>query len=249
MGETEENKMKRLWVPKGKKIPNFWSVSRYNVWRGCAYQYMLQSILKIYGPKSRAMERGISIHKLFEELLKGNIQGMPNELSKLGKEIKMLSRHDSNPEKDWTLTEDFQKTHPKDWSGAWLRAKLDAHVYHDDEAELDIIDLKTGQVNIAQAQMDLYAGMSQFYYPDASKVRVELWFCDHGEIEGQDYTPRDVKLLWNKWVKRAKAMLSDRKWEPNPGRACNKYGGCPMRSDKMLENGEPGPCNFWKKVE
>ncbi len=240
--------MKRLWPAKNKKIPNFWSVSRYNVWRGCAYQYMLQSIMKIYGPKSRAMERGIAIHKLFEEKLKGNITGMPNELEKLKKEINLLANYGGNPEKDWTLTKDFEQTYPTDWSGAWLRAKLDAHAYFPEDEELTIIDLKTGQVNIAQSQMDLYAGMSQFYYPEAEKIRVELWFCDHGEIEGQDYTPKEVRLLWKKWVKRATAMLSDRRWDPNPGTACNKYGGCPMRSDRKLQDGSPGPCNYWKKI-
>lgn len=194
------------------------------------------------------MERGIRIHKLFEELLKGNIHGMPDELSPLAKEIKNLAKLGGNPEKDWTLTEDCKHTHPKDWNGAWLRAKLDAHNYWDDDKELLIVDLKTGRFNIAQAQMDLYAGMSQFYYPEAETIHVELWFSDQGEIHQQEYTPRDAKDLWKRWVKRAKDMLGDRKWLPSPGPACNKYGGCPMRSDKKLLNGEPGPCHFWKKI-
>ena len=248
MGETEESEVKLLKPKRGTKIPNFWSISRYNVWRGCAYQYMLQNIMKFYGPKSRAMERGIHIHKLFEHLLLGKVTGLPDELKKLAPEIRQIKKFGGNPEKDWTLTKDCKQTYPTDWDHAWLRSKLDAHHYFEDEQELIIVDLKTGQVNIAQAQMDLYAAMSQFYYPDAKKIRVELWFCDHGEVEGDDYSPADVKRLWKKWVKRATDMLQDREWLPNPGPACRKYGGCPMRSDKKLENGEPGPCNEWKKV-
>lgn len=241
--------MKRVRVPKDTRIPNFWSISRYNKWRGCAYQYLLESILKYRAPKNRAMDRGIRIHKLFEEKLKGNVTGMPDDLAGLKKEINNLAKLGGNPEMDWTLTEDLQHTHPRDWKGAWLRAKLDAHHYFEDDDELLIVDLKTGRVNIAQAQMDLYAAMSQFYYPEAKSIRVELWFSDHGEIEGQDYTPKDSRELWDRWVKRAKAMLSDRKWPSNPGAACQKYGGCPMRSDKKLENGRPGPCHEWKKAK
>ena len=247
--------MKRVRIPKNTKFPNFWSLSRYGKWRGCAYQYLLESVLKgpdrrpkYKAPPSRAMERGIAIHAKLEELLKGNIQGMPDELEKLKKEINNLRKAGAIPEAPWTLTEDFQKTHPKDWKGAWLRAKIDAHQFFEDDSELLIVDLKTGRVNIAQAQMDLYAAMSQFYYPEAENIRVELWFSDAGEIEGQDYSPKEAQDLWKRWVKRAKDMLSDRKFVPSPGPACNKYGGCPMRSDKQLEDGRPGPCNFWKKA-
>lgn len=248
--------MKRVRIPKWTKIPNFWSISRYNKWRGCAYQYLLESILKGRDRKplyratpGRAMERGISIHKQFEEVLKGNVTGMPDSLSKLRREIKNLAMYGGSPEESWTLTEDFQKTHPKDWKGAWLRAKVDAHHYFEKEKELLIVDLKTGRVNIAQSQMDLYAGMSQFYYPDAESISVELWFSDAGEVESSHYTPRDCRDLWTRWVKRAKRMLSDRKWVATPGEACKKYGGCPMRSDKTLENGRPGPCHEWKKAK
>ena len=240
--------MKRIRVPKGTRIPNFWSLSRYNKWRGCAYQYLLESILKYRGPSSRAMERGIAIHAKMEELLKGNITGMPDELSKLGKEIKNLMKHKAIPEAPWTLTEEFEQTYATNWNKAWLRAKIDAHQYFEDDGELLIVDLKTGQVNIAQAQMDLYAAMSQFYYPEAENIRVELWFSDAGEIEGKDYTPKEAKEHWTRWVKRAKDMLADRKWIASPGSACMKYGGCPMRSDKKLENGRPGPCHEWKKA-
>lgn len=241
--------MKRVRIPRGTKIPNFWSLSRYNKWRGCAYQYLLESILKYRAPPSRAMERGIAIHSKFEHLLLGNVTGMPDELSSLGKEIKNLLRAKAIPEAPWTLTEDLKKTHPKDWKGAWLRAKIDAHVYFEDDGELLIVDLKTGRFNVAQAQMDLYAAMSQFYYPVVKNIRVELWFSDQGEIHGGDYSLQEAKDLWKRWVKRAKDMLSDRKFIPSPGPACKKYGGCPMRSDKKLVDGRPGPCEFWKKVK
>ena len=241
--------MARKLTARGKRIPQYWSVSAYNNWRSCAYKYMLEKVHRLRGPASSAMERGIRIHKLFEELLKGNITGMPDELKSLKKEILNLKKYGGSPEESWTLTKDLKHTHPTDWKGAWLRAKLDAHVYWEDHGELLIVDLKTGRFNIAQSQMDLYAAMAQFYYPELKSVRVELWFTDQGEIHGQDYTPRQCKELWIRWTKRADKMLSDKKFAPNPGEACKKYGGCPMRSDKTLNNGRPGPCKEWKKAK
>jgi hypothetical protein len=240
--------MKRIKPKRGQKFPNFWSVSRYSKWRGCAYQYLLESVLKYKAPPGRAMERGIAIHAKMEQMLKGKIKGMPDELSALRTELKNLMREKALAEEEWTLTQDFKKTYATDWNGAWVRAKLDAHKYWDKMKELLIVDLKTGRFNVAQAQMDLYAGMSPYYYPEAETVRVELWFSDTGEIHGQDYTPDECAVLWERWVKRANDMLSDREFKPNPGAACKKYGGCPMRSDKKLANGEPGPCHEWKRT-
>jgi hypothetical protein len=192
------------------------------------------------------MERGTRIHKLFEELLKGNITGMPDDLKKLSKEIRNLAKLGGNPEQDWTLTKDLKHTHAKDWGGAWLRAKLDAHHYWPDFEELLIIDLKTGRLNIAQAQMDLYAAMSPFYYPDAQEITVELWFSDQGEIESQHYTPKRCRELWKRWMKRSADMLKDRKFLASPDKI--KCDRCPMKSTKTLEDGRPGPCHEWKKT-
>lgn len=231
---------------KGKKVPAYWSVSGYNNWRECAYRYMLQKVWKFRSPAHPAMERGIRIHKLFEELLKGNVTGMPDELVKLKKEILNLKKHGGNPEEPWTLTKDLQHTYPTDWNGAWLRAKLDAHHYWEDEAELLIVDLKTGRLKITQSQMDLYAAMSPFYYPDAEDITVELWFSDHGEIESRHYTPKECKSLWKRWVKRSSDMLADRKFLASPEKG--KCDRCPMKSNKKLEDGRAGPCHEWKKA-
>lgn len=234
---------KRL-TAKGKKIPQYWSVSSYNKWRECAYRYMLEKIYRFKSKTHPAAERGTRIHKLLEELLLGNVTGMPDDLVKMKKEILNIKKLKADPEVSWTLTKDLQHTHPTDWKGAWLRAKIDIHHYFDDDAELLIVDLKTGRVKIAQAQMDLYAAMAPFYYPDLESVIVELWFSDHGEVEAQEYTLKQCKDLWKRWIKRSDAMLSDRKFLPTVGPQCKR---CPMRSSAKLENGEKGPCHEWKK--
>ena len=234
---------KRVRAKKTTKFPGFWSISRYNTWRDCAYKYLLQHVLKYPQVKHPAMERGIRIHKLLEELLLGNVTGMPDDLKKMQKEIKNIKKLGADPEVSWTLTKDLEHTYPKDWKGAWLRAKIDIHHYFEDDAELLIVDLKTGRVKIAQAQMDLYAAMALFYYPDLERVIVELWFSDHGEVEAQEYSAKQCRDLWKRWLKRADDMLSDRKFLPSPGHVC-RY--CPYKSSKKQPNGEMGPCQEWK---
>lgn len=236
---------KRVKPKRGTRFPKFWSISRYNTWRDCAYKYLLKHVLKYPEAKGAAMERGIRIHSLLEQLLLGKVTGMPDDLKKLKREIMNIKKLGAEPEVSWTLTRDLQQTHPKDWNGAWLRAKVDIHHYFEDDGELLIVDLKTGRLKIAQAQMDLYAAMSQFYYPDAENVIVELWFSDQGEVHSQEYTPRQCKSMWPRWVKRSDDMLQDRKFLPSPGSAC-RY--CPFKSSKKQPNGEMGPCHEWKKA-
>lgn len=236
---------KRLKPKKGTKFPTAWSVSRYNVWRDCAYKYLLKHVLKLPEAMHPAAERGIKIHKLLEELLKGNITGMPDELKKLKPEIMNLKKLNIEPEASWTLTKDFEQTHPRDWDNAWVRAKVDVHHYFEDDLEVLIVDLKTGRLKIAQAQMDLYAALAPYYYPDLESVIVELWFSDHGEVEAQEYTRKQCEDLMKKWVKRSDSMLSDRKFLPSPGSACRF---CAYKSSKKMPNGEMGPCHEWKKT-
>ncbi len=230
-------------IPKGLKIPQFWSVSRYNVWRQCSYKYYLQHIVKVPTPDFPAMVRGIKIHKFFEEVLKKKITGLPDELEKLRKEIMKLKRLGVDPEVNWTITKDLEITHAKDWDHAWCRAKIDAHHYFEEEEELVIIDLKTGRVNLAIAQMELYAWLSRFFYPDAKNIVVELWFSDHGEIETIEYTPKEADRIGKKWMSRVSDMLGDRKFLPSPGDHCSR---CSFRSSLKMPNGEFGPCQAWK---
>ena len=238
--------MARRLTARGKRIPQFWSHSRYATWRDCAYKYLLKHVLKLPEEKSYAMERGIDIHSKFEQVLLGNIRGIPNELKLMKNEILNMKKLEAEPEVSWTLTKELTHTHPKDWNGAWLRAKVDVHFYFEDDEELLIVDLKTGRFKVAQSQMDLYAAMAPFYYPDAKNIIVELWFSDHGEVHSEEYGVRKAKQLWKKWERRAADMLSDRKFIPSPGAAC-RY--CPYKSSKKMPNGEFGPCKEWKKAK
>lgn len=236
--------MARIKIPKGTKFPDFWSVSRYNVWRECARKYLLKHVLKYPEPKHPAAERGIHHHHLLEQYLKGGIRGMPDELKNFKKEINEMKRLGARAEESWTLTKDLKQTHAKDWNNAWLRAKVDIHHFFEDDGTLLIVDYKTGKIKPFTMQKELYAWMGTLYYPQAEKIEVELWFGDQNETDQEEYEAHKARNFRRKWIKRAESMLSDRSFRPSPGSACNY---CPYRSDTTMPNGEKGPCDDWKK--
>lgn len=250
MGKTKEICMK-LTAAKTKGLmgkhrwPTAWSHSRYASWRLCPLAYFLNNICKIPQPPIPAMERGIKIHKLAEEFLKGNIRGMPKELAKFTPELKRLQRLGVIPEAAWNITPTGESCNWNDWNRVWLRAKIDAHHYFEDTGELIVIDFKTGRYNVTKSQMDLYAWLGPYFYPDVQHIVVELWFLDHGETASEEYELSDIKHLNTKWRKRADGLLSARTFEGTPNWTCKR---CPFRSDNVMLNGKKGPCTAWKKA-
>jgi hypothetical protein len=231
-------------LPKKLKLPRFWSLSRYNVWRECARKYVLQHVMKLPVPKHPAMLRGIDTHGKAEAYLKGEVRAVPKEVVAFKKELMKLKKLRATPEVSWTLTEDEKQCSPTDWNRAWLRAKIDAHHYFVEEREALVVDYKTGGLKVTVPQMDLYAAMTPFFFPDVESILVELWFTDHDHIEPRTYDRREAKRLWERWRRRADVMLGDKTFLPSPGTACNY---CPFKSSKKMQNGEFGPCHAWKK--
>ena len=193
------------------------------------------------------MQRGIAIHQLAEQYLKGKISPIPDELANFEQEFKNLKKFNPNPEADWTITERGEQTYSQDWDNAWFRAKIDSHGYFGDERDepntLLIIDFKTGRPKEYVTQSEVYAWVSKIFYPEVEKVEVELWFLDHtgaeatGRAEFDFRKPNRWKELDKKWRERALKMLSDRKFPATPGKHCNY---CPRRTDRG------GTCGAWK---
>jgi hypothetical protein len=205
----------------------------------------LRRMAPIYPPKdSPAMERGTRIHLLQEEYLKGNIQGVPNELRKIAGHLRNAKALEVKPEVSWTITEDLEVTHGTDWDRAWLRAKVDAHYLFEDDMHLSIVDLKTGKVRPNVAQKELYAAISRVVMPKARKISAEMWYSDQGIIDDDtEFTAKEGNALLRKWTARGKKMLSDTSFDATPGEACDR---CAFRSDRVLKNGKPGPCDQWR---
>jgi len=226
-----------------------WSFSRYMDWRACPAKFAYKHLQKLPEPPSPAMARGAEIHKLAEDYTNGKLRTLPKELAlfkdgfaRLRKEkVKMV-------EEQWAFKADWSLTSWNDWSGCWLRVKLDVAYINVDHNALVPIDHKTGKFRDEKneeylLQLDLYgtAGFAQI--PTVDVISPRLWYLDHGrtypdpeqdepEIEFFKKGARDMQ---KKWEARVAPMFRDRTFKPTPGDACRF---CHFRKS----NG--GPCKY-----
>lgn len=227
-----------------KKITS-WSFSRYNVYSQCPKKAYFKFILKLQEPQGAAMKRGEDIHKLAEDYAKGLLSKLPKDLSLFKEEFKALKAQKVKfIEESWTFKSDWSQTKWNDWTGAWLRVKLDAAYINPEHNALVVIDHKTGKYSDYKTaeyeeQLQLYglAGLKQ--HPTVAVVSPRLWYLDHGIIHPSDteieYFRKDEKYLDKLWRDKTKPMLNDTTYKPRPGNACTF---CHYKKD----NG--GPCKF-----
>jgi RecB family exonuclease len=209
-----------------------WSFSRYNTYKKCPQLAKFKFIDKLQEPGSAAMDRGTAIHKLAEDYAKDLTDELAPELSLFKEEFEALKGQKIKfIEESWTFKKDWSQTMWNDWSGAWLRVKLDAAYINIDHNALVVIDHKTGKYNERnnaeyEEQLQLYglAGLKQ--HPTVDIVSPRLWYLDAGVIHPDPakdeivYTREDEKYLDKLWAGKTKAMLSDTTFKPTPGNAC-----------------------------
>lgn len=244
------------------KPTNFtsWSFSRLNAWEVCPLAAKLSLIDKVPQPPrlpDHPMERGDRIHKLAEAYVKGDAPArpFPPELERFKEEfsrLRKLRRKDSElvvVEETWAFRKDWTVTRWDDWSGCWLRVKLDLCEF--DGETVRPIDVKTGkfspQWNLPDylRQVELYALAALIVYADVGpelRVSPRLMYTDAGVVypeagESQVYTPADLPGLKKKWERAAKPMLADRTFKPKPHRFCSS---CHFRKDNKEQGG--GQC-------
>lgn len=205
----------------------------------CPFATKLEVIdrIKDPSPKHPAMQRGIDIHKLAEDYVRGLLTRMPKELKLFAEEFKALKKLKVPIilEQQWAFTKAWKVT---GWFDAdcWLRVMLDAS-YAIEYAEgnvLKCIDYKTGKIRKElqeqyMEQLELYAIAGFAKYADIDIVEGELWYTDEGVLMGAGYEGdenfgvfhrKDFAKLKKKWEKKTKAMLSDTIFAPRPGDAC-----------------------------
>ena len=226
-----------------------WSYSAFKQWSSCPRKYAYERLDKLKPPPSPAAERGVKIHLLAENVVRGKITGMPKNLDKFKDEFRALaSTPGVLPEQDWALTRDWK---PTSWraKNVWLRGKCDVHLYDPEDNHLHIIDHKTGRMYPDhKGQGELYASMGLGFYPELEYVTVEFWYLDQGSLGDSpfEYTRSQVTKLKRRWVQRGETMMKEKDFEARPSKQSCRF--CPFRSDKQLANGEPGPCELWKKT-
>jgi len=150
-------------------------------------------------------------------------------------------------EDNWAFTRAWDETAWNDWTGCWLRIKLDL-AYHEDETTLVIRDWKSGKFRPEKneeyvEQCELYALAALLLHDHIETVKAWLCYTDLGITWGDGsqgeapmvFTRADAPRLKKLWEKRVKAMMADTSFAPKPNNLCRF---CHYRS----ENG--GPCEF-----
>jgi RecB family exonuclease len=221
-----------------------WSFSRYSDYKKCPALAKYKHIDKLKEPGSAAMDRGTAIHKLAEDYTLGKIKALPPELLSFKPEFAAVKKLKSKMvEEQWAYKADWSPAAWNDWSGAWLRVKMDLAFIRDDNT-LVVIDHKTGKFRPEQheayvEQLELYAAAGFVQCPDVLAVEPRLWYIDEGldwpPEDTKPYLAKDAKKLRTTWEKRVKPMLNDTTFAPKPGDACR---WCHFRRS----NG--GPCKF-----
>lgn len=207
------------------------------------------------------MERGNVIHKISEQFVKGETKtaAIPEPLKKFADLFKSLRKEQKkeperfNVETTWAFRADWTDTTWNDWSGCWLRVKVDLSKFTIDKdcITIDVYDWKTGkfspQYNVHQYMMQqhLYGTAALQRFARLYKyviVRPHLVFLDAGEIypplTGDDsvtYIEENKKDMVKEWTNRVKPMLNDSTFKATPGNACK---WCHFKRS----NG--GPCQY-----
>jgi hypothetical protein len=220
-----------------------WSFSRLKSYETCPLKLKLTAIDKLKEPQSPAMARGDGIHKTIEAFIKSGTSGrVPKELEAHAATLKDLrnrykkARDTIVVEDTWAFKSDWTRTTWDDWSGCWLRVKLDVAYVElvGKKPVLRIIDWKSGkfspQFNLQEYldQLDLYGLGALLVNADIPDIEVipQLYYTDAGVVyppEGETkvYTHADFPRLKKAWMARAKPMLNDRQFAPKPNRWCS----------------------------
>lgn len=239
-----------------------WSYSRYSTYKLCPLKAKLAFIDKIKEPPNEAMERGIEIHQMCEDYIKGVSARIPNQLKPFHQLFKGLrdmygkrgrkNAYQMVVEDNWAFAKDWSETHWKDWVGCWVRIKIDCG-HHEDGETLIITDWKTGkfrQDNNADyiEQLELYALAAMLLMPHIKMVKPRLVYLDANTIypepgsaeeETLTYTQEDVPKLKHSWSKRVGPMFKDRTFAPRPNYLCS---WCFYRKSNKKNGG--GQCKY-----
>lgn len=226
-----------------------WSFSRYMDWKKCPAYYKYKNIDKISEPPSPAMARGAAIHKLAEDYTNGKLRTIPKELSLFKEEFKRLKAEKVKMVEDsWAFRADWTETTWNDWTGCWLRVKLDVAYVNVQHNALVPIDHKTGKFREEKndeylLQLDLYGVAGFLKHPTVEVVSPRLWYLDQGRIypdpekgeEEIEFRRADLPKMQKAWGARVKPMFADRTFKPTPGAACTYC---------HYKKGNGGPCRY-----
>jgi len=198
-----------------------WGWSKLETYEQCPQRFKFRYINKLKEPDSPALKRGSIIHKAVENYLNGWNNELPKDIHKVWlPRLKDLKAKSPMTEAAWGVDKKWKPL--PDWfhPDTWLRAKSD--VYYLEEAELNLIDMKTGKFREPSSeQIELYAGTGFSFFPQVTAVNVSFWFLDQNVPPTKTvYTPSELKAVQKMFGKRSEKLYKEKAFEPKPSGLC-----------------------------
>jgi CRISPR/Cas system-associated exonuclease Cas4 (RecB family) len=215
-----------------KPMITAWSYSRLSAWEACPAKAKYKFLDKLPEESSAAASRGLSIHKMAEQWLKGELDSLPVELTliepHLAELVGGLPELQLAFDKQWEETEWFAKN-------AYCRVVFDVVKLEDDVGI--VVDHKTGKQRHDEHtdQLRLYALAAFKKWPQLEMVHAKILYIDDGGTMSMKFRKDKVPSLQAYWDNRAGKMLADDIFSPKPNPGCR---WCSFSKAKG------GPCLF-----
>lgn len=219
--------------PKGTGTLTRWSYSTWSSYEKCPHSVFLKQVERAPEVGDRAaLDRGIAVHKILEDIVKGDkpiealnetTPGKPTKLPTWKPLVEMLLSEGATAEDSLSYTQEWK---PTTWNApdVWLRGKLDARLAG------KVIDYKTGRQYPEHAyQADLYATMEFASNPSLTEVEVSFWYLDEEADRGKAQLNTTFSVAQQAsriaaWEHRTSAMLNDTVFPKRPGMHCRWCG-------------------------
>jgi len=214
-----------------------WSYSRLSSWERCAFAAKCKYVDKLKEPTNDAMLRGGKIHKKAESYINGELKSAPPELRSVRSFLLKLRKLKTLTEQQWSFDKNWQ---PVEWfsPATYVRMVVDAASSINNFKRL-IVDHKTGKMRETHNdQLSLYALGTFYREPAVKTVDVQVNYIDHGiqsPKKPRTFERSEMKKLRKYWEGRARPMLLDKTFKPNPGYYCR---WCHFRRSNN------GPCQY-----
>ena len=184
------------------------SFSRLSVFEQCQARFDYQYVSKrVQDSANEASEYGDRVHKVLEaygKALSGNtgaivMEGVTEEgASTIGQWGPVVERIMARPgdkyfEHQMAINTDLQ---PVDWfaKDVWIRSIADVLVVDGDTAYC--LDYKTGKVKENPTQLQLFAAMVMWHFPQVNTVKTSYIWLKFNEVTNATYERRFLDALW-----------------------------------------------------
>jgi len=230
------------------------SFSRLEAFEKCPHRTYLEFIVRSPKPPPESAEhieraaRGVRIHKLAEDYVKGADDLDLTELKKIRPKIDefraLYAEGRAAVEQEWAYGPEWEQVGWFD-PHVWLRVKQDVALYPG-ESRMEVYDYKTGKKHDNEVkhiqQGQLYALSAFMRFPATEELDVDFLYVDHGVNLRRKYKRADVPRLLATWSRRLTALTSATAFPARPNRMHCRY--CPFGPN----NGGTNVCGYGVQV-